>query len=202
MGETADATKGGRGRQDVSRAVLSAALKETEEVGLAGASLRAIARSVGVSHQAITHYFPGRTSLFTALAIEGYEELSRLGRSAIATHDPDGPPESAVIALGETCIRFAREGRSRFGLMFGSRLVNADDVHLHASRVACWAMFEEAAAVASTRGWGMRIPASSRASATWATVHGLVMLEMAVPEGVSITGGIKQVLSEIGAALG
>ena len=56
---------------DLRQRLLRAAEQEIATSGPAKASLRGIARRVGVSHQATAHHFDDRAGLFTALAVEG-----------------------------------------------------------------------------------------------------------------------------------
>ena len=71
---------------DLRARLLRAAEAEIAATGPARASLRAIARRCGVSHQATAHHFVDRAGLFTALAVEGHELLLQETQEAIDAH--------------------------------------------------------------------------------------------------------------------
>ncbi|WP_447646822.1 TetR/AcrR family transcriptional regulator [Nocardioides zeae] len=115
--------------EDMRARVLRAALEELAATGVVGISLRAIARRVGMTHQAISHYFTSRSALFTQLAIEGYAELRAEMREALATLpetdpagpavDPTGRAVDRVAAVGAAYLRFADERPTLFDLLYG-----------------------------------------------------------------------------------
>ncbi len=191
----------GRGTLDVKGAVMAAALLELDDVGPGRASVRAIARRVGISHQAISHYFPDRASLFTAMAVHGFRELERRGVAALDAVGTQAPAGAAVAALGDVYVRFARTNRSRFGLMFGTRLTNAADSDLNEAQARCWAIYAGAVIEAAADGWGMNIPVEELTAAAWATVHGLVVLEDALHGVLPLAGGIESILDRVSTAL-
>ena len=61
---------------NLRRAMLDATAAEAAKVGVEALSLRALARSLGVTHTAIRHHFADKRGLLTALATEGYEQLA------------------------------------------------------------------------------------------------------------------------------
>src|ERR1700729_3656597 len=58
------------------KALLEAAERVLERDGLAGLTLRAVAREAGVSHAAPTHHFGDLTGLVSELAAVGYRQFS------------------------------------------------------------------------------------------------------------------------------
>ena len=61
---------------DLHGALLKAAETVLERDGLAGLTLRAVAREAGVSHAAPTHHFGDLTGLLSELAAIGYRQFS------------------------------------------------------------------------------------------------------------------------------
>src|SRR3984957_2725861 len=65
-------------------ALLKAAEKVLERDGIAGLTLRAVAREAGVSHAAPTHHFGDLTGLVSELAAVGYRQFSAAMTAAAA----------------------------------------------------------------------------------------------------------------------
>ena len=95
---------------DLRAALLRASAKVLEKQGIAGLSLRDVARRAGVSHNAPYRHFPDRDALLAALAAEGFSLLAEEMRS------------QSGRAMGEAYVRFALEHPQRFRLMFGGAL--------------------------------------------------------------------------------
>ena len=115
---------------DLRAALLKAAARTLEKDGPDAISLRDLARSADVSHNAPYRHFADRRALLAALADEGYQQL---------LHELEGKPwrEQAVAY-----VRFALANPERFKLMFTwpvpaelRRLVGGDAV-----AQATWAM--------------------------------------------------------------
>ena len=65
---------------NLKSALVEAGLVILREKGLAGLSLRAIAERVGVSHTAPKNHFGNLAGLLTAIAGQGYEQLTETMR--------------------------------------------------------------------------------------------------------------------------
>jgi len=87
----------GRYRKGVAKreAILEAALPVFGKVGFHGASLREIARSCGVSHQSLMHYFPTKDELLLAVLRRRDERLRR------HFDDEGGMRLAELVALAE-----------------------------------------------------------------------------------------------------
>lgn len=109
--------------EDVRARVLTAAVALIEEGGLAGVSMREVARAAGVSHQAPYHYFADREAIFAALAEEGFKILAdRLEKTV-------GLPLPAVdrfVRAGQTYVEFALDHPALFRIMFRPDIVAMD----------------------------------------------------------------------------
>ena len=148
---------------DLRAAILQAGAELLERKGIAGLSLREVARQAGVSHSAPYRHFPDRENLLAALAAEGYGALGRSLQEAAAG--------GGLRGMGEAYVRFALERPQRFRLMFDEGVPIAPHPRLreNATRV-----FEDLA-----QALGAQIPglAGRDASiAAWALVHGLAHL--------------------------
>src|SRR6266567_6406981 len=70
---------------DLHDALLAAAERVLERDGLAGLTLRAVAREAGVSHAAPTHHFGDLTGLVSELAAIGFRQFNAAMASACDT---------------------------------------------------------------------------------------------------------------------
>jgi AcrR family transcriptional regulator len=114
-------------------AAIEAAVAEVERVGAAGVSMRAIARSAGVTHAALAYQFGDKSGLFTAVATEGF----RLAAAAIgpAATGPEG-----FLNGGIAYVIFALTHPGHYEVMFRPDLYGDDDVNLIEARDAAFAI--------------------------------------------------------------
>lgn len=163
---------------DLRQRLLRAAEQEIASCGPAKASLRAIARRVGVSHQATAHHFDDRAGLFTALAVEGFELLLEKATAAVEqVEEAGGAAGAAVAASGAAYVAFARQHPTMFDVMFRPELLHTDDPRLIDVRRLHRDLMVQVVAAAQARGWGVAVPTEKLATVGWATVHGLAVLE-------------------------
>nr|WP_281366647.1 TetR/AcrR family transcriptional regulator [Nocardioides thalensis] len=155
--------------------MLRAAEQEIASSGPARASLRAIARRVGVSHQATAHHFEDRAGLFTALAVEGLELLLEQTEAAIAEAPVEGGLR--VAAAGAAYVEFALARPTMFDLMFRPELLHVDDERFVAARERHRDLMLATVADAQATGWGTAVPTAELAMLGWAAVHGLAVLQ-------------------------
>ncbi len=160
---------------DLRQRLLRAAEQEIAACGPAKASLRAIARRVGVSHQATAHHFDDRAGLFTALAVEGFESLLAQTRVAVAGVEPAGGRQ--VTAAGVAYVSFAAQQPTLFDVMFRPELLHPDDPRLCEARLAHRGLMLEVVATAQATGWAASVPTEELVTIGWATVHGLAVLQ-------------------------
>lgn len=160
---------------DLRQRLLRAAEQEIAANGLTKASLRAIARRVGVTHQATAHHFEDRAGLFTALAVEGFDLLLDRTRAAVEGVEIEGGRQ--VTASGLAYVEFALRQPTMFDVMFRPELLHTDDERLLAARTAHRDLMIELVAAAQGCGWGVAVPAEELVTIGWATVHGLAVLQ-------------------------
>lgn len=163
---------------DLRQRLLRAAEQEIATCGPARASLRAIARRVGVSHQATAHHFEDRAGLFTALAVEGFELLLEQTTAAVeGVGEEDLAAGAQVAASGAAYVRFAMKHPTMFDVMFRPELLHAQDPRLLDVRRLHRDLLVQIVAAAQARGWGAAVPTEELATVGWATVHGLAVLQ-------------------------
>ena len=102
---------------DLRNALVAAAVELIERNGHEGFSLREAAREVGVSANAAYRHFEDRSALLTAVARNGFDQLSRGMQRAM------GAELSAVArlkAVGRAYVEFALEHPDLFSVMFSA----------------------------------------------------------------------------------
>ncbi|MFD9902812.1 TetR/AcrR family transcriptional regulator [Streptomyces sp. NPDC059063] len=107
--------------------ILGAAERHITEHGPAALSLRAVARSLGMTVQALYHYFPSRDDLVTALITKAYDDLADAVQAAVDAVDavdaaPDGPAVPPLVVAAEGYRRWAVAHPERFQLLYGAPL--------------------------------------------------------------------------------
>ncbi|MER5201052.1 TetR/AcrR family transcriptional regulator [Streptomyces sp. NPDC002755] len=103
--------------------IVDAAESHLAEHGLHALSLRAVARSLGMTVQALYHYFPSRDALVTALVAKAYEDLADAVTAAVGTAAEAGEPAAPRFMAGVECYRrWAITHVERFQLLYGSPL--------------------------------------------------------------------------------
>ncbi|BBA96353.1 putative TetR family transcriptional regulator [Actinacidiphila reveromycinica] len=110
-----------RRRATAVREILEAAERRIAGHGPAALSLRAVARSLGMTVQALYHYFPNRDALVTSLIAKEYEDLADAVQAAL-DGAPDRPDLPRLVVAAEGYRRWAVTHPERFQLLFGTPL--------------------------------------------------------------------------------
>jgi AcrR family transcriptional regulator len=100
---------------DLRQRILETARALLDEQGVAGLSLREVARRAGVTHQAPYHHFADRESILAELVTQGFDELER--RLAKA-HARPGDAAATLIASCQAYVGFAIDQPGVFRIMF------------------------------------------------------------------------------------
>jgi AcrR family transcriptional regulator len=150
-------------------ALLEAAERVLERDGLAGLTLRAVAREAGVSHAAPTHHFGDLTGLVSELAAIGFRQFNA---AMVAAGAAGGPRAKAYVA-------YARAHPGMYGLMF--RTERLDMTRPSLCEAANAAFTGLAGAIGASRQEQISDKALSLQQAAdiaraWSLVHGFTML--------------------------
>jgi AcrR family transcriptional regulator len=160
---------------------LHAALLETaerllERDGLAGLTLRAVAREAGVSHAAPSHHFGDLTGLVSELAAIGFRRFN----AAMTVADSDGNTlADRAMARAKAYVAYARAHPAMYGLMFRTERLDMTRPALHDAGKAAFAGL--AGAIGAQRQEQISTDALSLDQAAaiaraWSLVHGFTML--------------------------
>ena len=153
-------------------ALLEAAERVLERDGLAGLTLRAVAREAGVSHAAPTHHFGDLTGLVSELAAVGYRQFNAAMTAA-------APLTEQPMARARAYVAFAQAHPGMYGLMFRAERLDMKRPSLHEAANAAFAGF--AGAIGASRHEQISEQALSLDQAAaivraWSLVHGFTML--------------------------
>jgi AcrR family transcriptional regulator len=104
--------------------LLDTAIEQLQSEGAEALSLRALARSVGVSQTAPYRHFSDKNALLAALATRGYQQLLDDLRAAKTTANDN--PDEQLIAIAHAYVNFGIANPDLFKLMFGSSVQPSD----------------------------------------------------------------------------
>src|SRR3954466_11600516 len=102
---------------DLREALLQAAERILERDGLAGLTLRAVAREAGVSHAAPTHHFGDLTGLVSELAAIGFRMFNA---AMAAAGNSETHPAMKGLASAKAYVAYAQAHPGMYGVMFRS----------------------------------------------------------------------------------
>jgi AcrR family transcriptional regulator len=157
-------------------ALLAAAERVMERDGLAGLTLRAVAREAGVSHAAPTHHFGDLTGLVSELAAIGFRQFNAAMAAACA---PDTSFPARALARAKAYVAYAQAHPGMYGLMFRTERLDYERPSLHEAAEASFAGL--AGAIAASRHeqiseGALTLDQAAAIARAWSTVHGFTML--------------------------
>ena len=157
-------------------ALLDAAERLLEREGLAGLTLRAVAREAGVSHAAPAHHFGDLTGLVSELAAIGFRQFN----AVMAAADSDGNTlADRAMARARAYVAYAQAHPGMYGLMFRTERLDMTRPALSEAAKASFAGL--AGAIGAQRQEQISTDALSLEQAAaiaraWSLVHGFTML--------------------------
>ncbi|TAI62206.1 TetR/AcrR family transcriptional regulator, partial [Bradyrhizobium sp. Leo170] len=166
-----------------------------ERDGLAGLTLRAVAREAGVSHAAPTHHFGDLTGLVSELAAIGFRQFNDAMRTAVAG---GATIAEKGLARAKAYIAYAQAHPGMYGLMFRTERLDMSRPSLHEAASTAFAGL--AGAVGESRREHIEEKKLSLDQAAaivraWSLVHGFTTLLLddrlsnilkRLPEGTSV----------------
>ena len=157
-------------------ALLKAAERVLERDGLAGLTLRAVAREAGVSHAAPTHHFGDLTGLVSELAAIGFRQFNE---AMIAAGASGATLMEKGLARARAYVAYAQAHPGMYGLMFRTERLDMSRPSLHEAASASFAGL--AGSIGAIRHEHIEEEALSLDQAAaivraWSLVHGFTML--------------------------
>jgi len=157
-------------------ALLQAAERVLERDGLAGLTLRAVAREAGVSHAAPTHHFGDLTGLVSELAAIGFRQFNAAMAAACI---PTASPMDKATARAKAYVAYAQAHPGMYGLMFRTERLDMGRPSLHEAAEASFAGL--AGAIGANRQeqileGALTLDQAAAIARAWSLVHGFTML--------------------------
>jgi len=169
---------------DLHEALLQAAERVLERDGIAGLTLRAVAREAGVSHAAPTHHFGDLTGLLSELAAIGFRMFNT---AMIAARASETHPLMKALANAKAYVAYAQAHPGMYSLMFRNERLDMTRPSLHEAATASFRGLANSVA-AGRRAAGLEEHLSGEAlealsldqaaaiARSWSLVHGFTML--------------------------
>ncbi|KJC39542.1 transcriptional regulator [Bradyrhizobium sp. LTSP849] len=157
-------------------ALLQAAERVLERDGLAGLTLRAVAREAGVSHAAPTHHFGDLTGLVSELAAIGFRQFNAAMASAC---DSATTSLSRALARPKAYVAYAQAHPGMYGLMFRTERLDYSRPSLHEAAESSFAGLANAIGAMRQEqisGDALTIEQGAAIARAWSMVHGFTML--------------------------
>lgn len=154
-------------------ALLEAAERVLERDGLAGLTLRAVAREAGVSHAAPTHHFGDLTGLVSELAAIGFLRFNAAMGAAGATAET---PMDKAKARAHAYVAYAQANPGMYGLMFRTERLDYARPSLHAAANTSFAGLAGANRQEQISEGGLTLDHAAAIARAWSLVHGYTML--------------------------
>ena len=160
---------------NLREALLDSGVKLIEEKGIAGVSLRAVAKAAGVSHTAPYRHFKDKNAMLCGIAEIGFRLLGQRLHQAVEVHADD--PGQQLTAAGVAYVELAIERPRLHNLMFGGVLDDDSvDESLEASSNSSFQGLVEIITRGQDRGVFREGDADELAMTAWSLVHGFAML--------------------------
>jgi AcrR family transcriptional regulator len=174
---------------DLPNALRAAAADLLAEQGVAGFSLREVARRAHVSHAAPAHHFGDAAGLLTAVAIEGFEHLEAEVTAAV---DGVDDPVDALVALGRAYVAVSLAHPGHCAVLFRKDVLCGDSPeYREAGDRAFGVLLAGVQRLADERAPELDVLEASQLC--WAAMQGLVglhptMVELGSNHGVAVPG--------------
>ncbi len=161
---------------DLRAALLAAAEEIVNRDGVAGLTLRGVARDVGASHAAPKNHFDDLTGLVSELAAVGFNRFADAMQNAAARH---ADPQDRLNAIGRAYVEFALAEPGLFQLMFRGERLDKTRPALHGAMLRAFGTLT--GSVAATHDDDPDAARSTRATRAhaaraWSMVHGFAVL--------------------------
>jgi AcrR family transcriptional regulator len=157
-------------------ALLLAAERVLERDGLAGLTLRAVAREAGVSHAAPTHHFGDLTGLVSELAAIGFRQFNAAMAAACTS---ETPYPARGMARAKAYVAYAQAHPGMYGLMFRTERLDYSRSSLDEASGASFAGLAQAIAASrheQIEEEALTLEQAAAIARAWSLVHGFTML--------------------------
>lgn len=167
--------------------LLDTALELFADDGFDAVSIRSLAKKLGCSAMTPYRYFDDKAAIFNACRAQAFEDFAK-NQEAIASKHSD--PRARVKALGQAYASFADKRPFEFRLMFEVEQPGEPSDQLVEAEQRAFATIRNAVDESVSAGY-MVGDALTLAHMLWATLHGMVVLDL---NGKLVHGRAKRTL--------
>jgi AcrR family transcriptional regulator len=161
---------------NLREALLRGAVRVIAEVGPAAFTLREVARRAGVSHNAPYRHFRDKDALLSAVAAQGFRELTQaMRRAAERETDPLGQLKRSGLAY----VEFALRRPEHFTVMFDAPVRRSNDPEYKKASEEAFNTLVAYIRNCQERGQLPSGETLERALYAWSLVHGIAKLATA-----------------------
>jgi AcrR family transcriptional regulator len=154
--------------------LISAAAALFDAGGERAVTLRAVAQAVGVSHNAPYKHFEDRNAMLAAVAEADVSDLTTVFLKAGKLANPEAAMKQAVSAF----IAYGRAHPARYRLLFSDSDIGRRGGSLEQAALQTMQVFAGLVAAYQETGRARALPPRMVAALVYATLHGLVDLEI------------------------
>jgi len=182
---------------DLHEALLQAAERVLERDGLAGLTLRAVAREAGVSHAAPTHHFGDLSGLLSELAAIGFRMFNA---AMVEAGNSETLPLMKALARAKAYVAYAQARPGMYALMFRNERLDMTRPSLHEAATASFEGLASAVGAGRQQNLSggapeaLSLDQAAAIARAWSLVHGFTML--------LLDGRLKDILHRLPAGTG
>lgn len=159
---------------NLREALLHAALDVIRTTGVDSLSLRALARSLGVSQTAPYRHFADKSALLAELATQAFYELTAATSAVIQSKNS---PVTNLQNCGMAYLRYATDNPEKYKLMFGPAIQPRDNFpQLTSAAHQAFTVLVDLIEDGIQQGVFKQHPAALMALSCWSGIHGFSML--------------------------
>ncbi|RMC35040.1 TetR/AcrR family transcriptional regulator [Paracoccus alkanivorans] len=161
---------------DLRRVIIDTTLRMLKEDGGWQFTLREVARRAGVSHAAPYKHFPDKAALLSEIALIGFERLQEALLAAQVAAPDDLLAE--FTAISHAYLTFGQNNPALYRLMFGGAIADTAKLHLEPRALGASRVVIDFLERGQAAGLVRKRPVQGQATACWAQLHGLTMLQL------------------------
>ncbi len=176
---------------NLKAALIHAAFKLLDEGGINAVTIRQIARTVGVTHSAPFNHFKNKRELFTALAIEIFNELSETLKAELKPNEKS--INKLIHTFSKTILDFGLKYPNRYILLSRRDCFDSTNEELYKLMAE---VYHQITLILSNHSNKTNLDIESKAIALWSMIHGYVMLRLEgalIPGNDALTGDDRQI---------
>ncbi|MGJ8562296.1 MAG: TetR/AcrR family transcriptional regulator [Alphaproteobacteria bacterium] len=171
---------------DLKRTLSDVALSLLDQYGVAGVTIRAIARAAGVSHSAPVNHYKDRRALLTAIAEQQFKIISDDIERSLSRTSNDA--DQRIEAIAHSLMDYGFQYPNRYQLLWRSDLIDHEDKDLLSIMDA---VYDQLCAAIELTAPNVKFDKHTIAVALWSMVHGYVDMRLSgmfVPMNDEISG--------------